>query len=859
MRNDFFNYALHFGGVSLEKKDVVLVVLNDESLDSAIQNLNLANVNLVMIIMNNVDDDEKVFKVGDKEVPLNLFSRINLYARTYRDLIWLISGYVNGVDDLDAIKNFLIENTVPEENIVNFEINSQISETWMANLHYIEENGADFFATGNECMQVGLNFNYIPCVYRNKSRARGGVNLADANQDLQHGYLTAQYIFKRVKRGTIKFVLIGLTPYSFHYDSFKDFSACSKNLQYMSLFTMNFVHLDLPQDSEDSSSNKKNLQYASFFNYPCPNSYSHLMNDLTGNKVKNFFAMTAAQADLNFDGMKAENDHEFFSKAVIDWKGDTTPLNPAVVEKNVRILEDYIKLCLANRAKPIGVVFPYAPIVRKYFDVELLTAFRERIKTLENNYDFMCVDWFDHLSYNAFSDMTRLNLKGTLYVNSAISFRLYKKNLIPTVNFCDMTYDFFNLLLRTAREENPDELMDEVFKFTVQKIRRKDKIKICFVLYEVSMWCGDDLYNYFARDERFEPTIYLCLRRDQFDNEFIKKDFFHGVEQLQSRGLDVVVLDEDDVDIPKQDIIVYLVPYLYRLPKAFTIEEVTLETLTVHIPYALDVVLHDKPFYSQKLFLVAWKVFFTSEIQRKIYAEKSISGIPRGVYGGYPRMDHFFKRRSEFHFDWKMARPDAKKIIWAPHHSIPEDSLIKGATFQWNYKFMYEFAKAHPETSWVVKPHPNLVYQTIAAKIFPSVEDYEEYLRKWDELPNAQVYTGAYYQDVFATSDGMIHDSCSFTAEYQYVNKPMIYLTRDTQKFNELGEEILKISYLVEGNDLEGIAALIQKVFIEGKDDKAAERKELFDKYLNYWKYNGMLASEFIYRSIAVEFNRPSA
>ena len=103
----------------------------------------------------------------------------------------------------------------------------------------------------------------------------------------------------------------------------------------------------------------------------------------------------------------------------------------------------------------------------------------------------------------------------------------------------------------------------------------------------------------------------------------------------------------------------------------------------------------------------------------------------------------------------------------------------------------------------------------------------------------------------------MIHDSCSFTAEYQYANRPMIYLTRDTQKFNKLGEEILKASYLVDGKDFEGIAALIQRVIIEGDDYKAAERKEIFDRYLNYPKFNGMLASEFIYRSIADALKAP--
>ena len=46
---------------------------------------------------------------------------------------------------------------------------------------------------------------------------------------------------------------------------------------------------------------------------------------------------------------------------------------------------------------------------------------------------------------------------------------------------------------------------------------------------------------------------------------------------------------------------------------------------------------------------------------------------------------------------------------------------------------------------------------------------------------------------------------------------------------------------------------MIQRVIIDGDDYRAAERKEVFDKYLNYPKVNGMLASEFIYKNIADE------
>ena len=230
--------------------------------------------------------------------------------------------------------------------------------------------------------------------------------------------------------------------------------------------------------------------------------------------------------------------------------------------------------------------------------------------------------------------------------------------------------------------------------------------------------------------------------------------------------------------------------------------------------------------------------------------------MPRGFYSGYPKLDIFFKPDAKFHFDWKMVRPDAKKIIWAPHHSIGFGT--RTATFHWNYQFMYEFAKSHPEISWVLKPHSLLSHQAILSRVFPSNEALREYFQKWDALPNARFYTGTYYQDIFATSDGMIQDCCSFIAEYQYVDKPMIYLTRQGSiKFDELGEAILKASYTVDGKDLKGIAAMIQRVIIEGDDYKAAERKEIFDKYLNYPKTNGMLASEFIFKNICDELKLP--
>ena len=96
----------------------------------------------------------------------------------------------------------------------------------------------------------------------------------------------------------------------------------------------------------------------------------------------------------------------------------------------------------------------------------------------------------------------------------------------------------------------------------------------------------------------------------------------------------------------------------------------------------------------------------------------------------------------------------------------------------------------------------------------------------------------------------MIHDSASFVAEYQFADKPMIFLTRKGEEFNEIGTGILNASYLVDGKDLDAVASTIQRVFIAGDDCKASERRKVFDKYLNYPKHNGMSASRFIYKNI---------
>lgn len=817
----------------MEKIDVVLVVLNREALENTIKKLDLTKVNPIAIITDS--ERKKIFLLGNKKIPVSSFRKIQRRMVDYKNFTWLISGYLNDSDDLRKLKKFLAANDVPENNIVDFEAFletlADISQkTWLANVRHVEKYGADFFATGNEIMRDNLNIKLIPDVHEDKNFSRGGANLSDAGQDLQQSYLTAKNIFRHVKRGTVKFVLIGLTPESFICNSSKDLLSCPNNLQY----------LPLTDSSADDA--QKNI-----------------LKNLTDYDIEDIFSTTPENTDLNFEYLKESFNNNFSAQAIADWKDDLKFWDIDIAEKNIQILKDYIKLCLENDAKPVGVIFPFSTAAKKNYSKNFLDTFREVIHRLEKDYDFVCIDLFDlNLDYDYFRDMTSLNPKGMMIVNSFLSFKLCNLRLIPAESFCNMTYEYLQALSNVAPKDAYNALLECVFEASAQLIRRKDKIKIGFVVYLSAQWSGDELYNFFANDKRFETTVFFCKRvAGKTDNELFHKDFVHGLEQLKEHNLNVFPVENKKATVPPQDVLIFLTPYFIRLPKVFRHSNITAKTLITHIPYSFDIAVRPNSYYNSTIFHTAWKIFFSSVIGRDVYAKHNSVGMPRGLFSGYPRMDIFFDKNSDFKFEWKMAQPNAKKILWTPHWSI--GSALNYATFQWNYQFMYDFAKAHPEISWVLKPHPGLFFAAVREKVFPSIKAFEEYLQKWNELPNAMVYTGAYYQAIFATSDGIINDSGSFIAEYQFVDKPMIFLTREGGKFNDLAYKIFEASYLVDGKDLDAIAATIQKVFVEGHDDKVALRKDVFDKYLNYPKFNGMSASEFIYKSIADELKEVSS
>lgn len=800
------------------KIPVVLLMINSNMLNPTLQHIRIDRVDFRRIV---VDDDANL-NVSDgagNSYRTSSFAAIESIIEEEQDAYWLLAGFNNRIREMGQMAKLLADSGVKREKIINFEVNYPFFLGWMKNLRYTENHPIDYFATGISYQEVGLDMSCI--------QGYTGVNLAASSQDLRQSYLTAKYVLEHQPKGQIKFVLIGLSPYAMDYDSRESFSTCTVDMMYK---------YTIVQEEEKSLKEQ-------------------LVEFILDEGLKSIYSRIDDQdADITYEKRRRDFAQNFTAQSFLLAKEDAQDhvknFDEKILMGNQDILRKYIELCLEYNVTPVGVIWPFASVLQRNYPKETIGMLRILIRQLQNQYEFPVVDLFDYkLGYDCFYNVAHLNMKGANAASTVLSKKMEELGIIRNeLRPQDISYaQLYQKSLDLPKEEY-QAFKKEILNKTVAKLRDKDKIKVGFVLYDASMWCGDELYNLFAIDERYDVAVYLCLRKDAANNAEVNKDFFKGEEQLIRKGINVKSIISDDVNVGKLDIAIYLTPYFSVLHKQFQLNNICMDTLIAYINYGYNVEDNSTLDYiNMEIPVVAWRMFMESEDTLEDYQKYCRSGFYQGVYTGYPKMDEFYiNKKSDF--TWKSDCDKPFKIIYAPHWSI--NAGINISTFHYNCHFMYEFAKKHNNISWVFKPHPNLLFSAVTSGVFKTAEDFNAYLKKWDDLPNAQVITGGYYQDIFKSSDAMILDSCSFISEYQYVHKPMLFLDRNNISYNKYGLELIHGIYRVDGRDFYGIADFVENVIIRGNDIRKEKRDAVFAKYMDYKQRNGMLASEMIFKHI---------
>lgn len=194
-----------------------------------------------------------------------------------------------------------------------------------------------------------------------------------------------------------------------------------------------------------------------------------------------------------------------------------------------------------------------------------------------------------------------------------------------------------------------------------------------------------------------------------------------------------------------------------------------------------------------------------------------------------------------------------KKIILAPHHSVPGNNTpLSIGNFDIYAGLFLRLPVLFPQIDWVFRPHP-MLFWTMKRVGYWTERVCDAYMAKMRSYKNVEVQDYGDYYEAFVNSDAIIQDSGSFLAEYHISGHPQCYILRDKfveqTQFNEFGRRMLEYTYKAYSEN--DIIRFITDVVINGHDTLKDDR-ELFVK--EELTYNYPYASESIVNDIKKVF-----
>lgn len=363
-----------------------------------------------------------------------------------------------------------------------------------------------------------------------------------------------------------------------------------------------------------------------------------------------------------------------------------------------------------------------------------------------------------------------------------------------------------------------------------KKLKGKTKLKVAFFVLTDSVWKMDNLYLEMEKDKCFEPIIIICpwvnLGKEKMEYEmnktekFFKEKNYNYIKTIKKNGeyLDV----EQEI---KPDIIFYTNPYRGLIDDRYYITNIK-NTLCCYIPYAFDIsnlyiALYDSLFQN-----ILWKFFLPTKLHYS-YAKKYSRIGGKNVYiTRYPILEIFYKTKYS-----RIINTKSKKIIiWAPHHTINGSNVnLEWSTFEKYYNFMlYISQKYKNEIKLIFKPHP-ILYDKLKQEW--GEEKVNKYYGLWSNNEERGIELGD-YKNIFYESDGIIHDSGSFTVEYLYFKKPACKLMNKKEyldTLNSFGREALNCHKLAYKK--REIIEFINEI-INGSSKKIKEMEKFHEEYL---------------------------
>ena len=360
----------------------------------------------------------------------------------------------------------------------------------------------------------------------------------------------------------------------------------------------------------------------------------------------------------------------------------------------------------------------------------------------------------------------------------------------------------------------------------VKDMRKKDKIKVLFVVSQLAKWKTENLYQAMKMHPRFDPMIGVALGIVDYPTmEAEKLNQLLGYIKEKGYSYTELRLTADIENRIKPDIIFYqeasggINSYIF-----FTSLH---NVLFCYSCYGI-LTLTEKELYNSPYQNICWQWFVESPLIID-YAKTVMSNRAKNlVFTGSPISDELLSDKEDFTDPWKPQSQPKKRLIWAPHHTIGigKEEISYGCFLQ-IAEDMKKLAEKYKDcVQWVFKPHPSLKQKLY---YLWGEERTNAYWAFWADSDNCQLEEGK-YTALFKYSDAMMHDCASFTVEYLYMQKPCMYLVNGkAHPLNDLGSACYDLYY--KGHNLDEIELFVNNV-IHGVDPMKEKRQHFFNEYL---------------------------
>lgn len=369
----------------------------------------------------------------------------------------------------------------------------------------------------------------------------------------------------------------------------------------------------------------------------------------------------------------------------------------------------------------------------------------------------------------------------------------------------------------------------------VNAIREKGSATVVFVVSSQSMWRGQLLLQLLEEDPRFRPVVVLYPFR-RYDTPEAREESVKALRRCFD-GKALPYLDLSSIQDPGQYLRNHIDPDIIFYPQPYQdlfgcdLDSVYFEDkLLCYIPYSFNIIAEPWPF-NQRFNNIAWRLYYSTDDDQQCARQVTLNRGRNVRVVGNSLADLFLQ--GSFSHNWKQSLTSKKKVIWAPHFSLTEDGYLNRNSFLSIYDDMLDIARAYQDSiQFAFKPHPHLK-STLYDLPGWGQGRTDLYYRTWAEGDNTQLETDGFI-DLFMTSDAMIHDCASFTAEYLYTKNPVLFLTNDVSKIettlNGPGKAALHSHY--HGKDRKDITAFLDDVVLGGNDPLEKERELFFQHTL---------------------------